>query len=345
MTRDDCLHALQSNNVQALLRLIRQGESSQNDDAYRTLFGGELFDGFADHPRKVVTRNGLRSSAAGAYQFLQRTWDGVVLALGPMDFSAPNQDIGAVFLIARRKALDDVIAGRINEAIRKCATEWASLPGSSYGQPTQKLAKALEVYAAYGGQTAAPQTQPKAEVKAMPAALIPVILQGLVGLIPQLGSLFGGTSEVAQRNVAAATIVAQKITEVTGAVNLQDAAEKIQSDPQILQAARDAVAQIWPEITETGSGGIDGARKANLAPDQPKPWFDKAVIIAFMFTPLIYIVVLASIGKWEYIGDITSETRAQVIGTVLGVLFGGIVGYFYGTSAGSQRKTDVLAAR
>ena len=61
--------------------------------------------------------------------------------------------------------------------------------------------------------------------------------------------------------------------------------------------------------------------------------------------PLVYVIVLAALGKWEYIGDVTSETRAQVIGTVLGTILGGVVGFFYGTSAGSQKKTDVLAGR
>jgi muramidase (phage lysozyme) len=44
-----------------------------------------------------------------------------------------------------------VIAGNFQEAVRKCAREWASLPGSPYGQPMRTLAQALETYASYGG--------------------------------------------------------------------------------------------------------------------------------------------------------------------------------------------------
>jgi muramidase (phage lysozyme) len=68
------------------------------------------------------------------------------------DFSPPNQDQGAVGLIVGRKALDAVRYGDINGAIRKCRDEWASLPGSEYGQPTRTLAQALEVYALHGGE-------------------------------------------------------------------------------------------------------------------------------------------------------------------------------------------------
>lgn len=92
MTRDDLLGALTHDNLLAFLRLIRQGESNQNDDAYTILFGGEHFDSFADHPRRKITRGSLTSTAAGAYQILERTWDGLVRQYGFGDFSPANQD-------------------------------------------------------------------------------------------------------------------------------------------------------------------------------------------------------------------------------------------------------------
>lgn len=342
MTRDDLIAALTHDNVVAFLRVIREGESNQNEDAYTLLYGGSHFDGFAAHPNVRFALPGRKfTTAAGAYQITETTWSALVKQFGFADFSPHNQDLAAVALIAGRHALDDVLAGRVDASVRRLPQEWTSLA------LPKRQAQAAEIFEAYGGKVAptaqpVPAAVPKSEVKTVAPLVIP-ILSALSSLIPQLGSLFGG-SEVAQRNVAAATIVAQKLTDVTQSVNLQEAAEKIQSDPNVLQAAKDAVAQIWPEITEVGDG-VAGARKANLAAEQPPPWKDKAVIISVIFVPLIYIVVLASIGKWEYIGDITSETRAQVIGTVLGVLFGGIVGYFFGTSAGSQRKTDILGAK
>lgn len=139
-------------NVRAFLHVIRAGESSQDDDAYRMLFGGGLFLAPPwEHPRTPVTVGRLTSTAAGAYQILARTWDGLVAQYGFPDFSPLSQDRAAVVLIAGRGALADVVAGNFQEAVRKCALEWASLPGSPYEQPTRTLAQALEVYATNGG--------------------------------------------------------------------------------------------------------------------------------------------------------------------------------------------------
>jgi len=145
-----------ASNLNAFLMMIRTAEGTADADGYRRIFGGALFDSFADHPRIVKTatfKNGLTvsSSAAGAYQFLSTTWDEAKRGAGVKDFSPASQDLAAVFLIKRRGALDDVRAGRFDEAVRKLAKEWASLPGSPYGQPTISEARARDIYAGAGG--------------------------------------------------------------------------------------------------------------------------------------------------------------------------------------------------
>lgn len=130
---------LANKNVGAFLSLIKFTEGSD----YNILFGGGTFDSFADHPRKIITRRlggkPLASSAAGAYQFLSRTWDECKQALKLPNFSPHSQDLAALFLIDRRKALDSVVAGEWEKAIELCNKEWASLPGSPYGQPVKKM--------------------------------------------------------------------------------------------------------------------------------------------------------------------------------------------------------------
>lgn len=145
---------LASPNLQAFLRLIRAGESSQGPEAYRTVVGGGQVDSLVDHPRQriYIQSLGVWSTAAGAYQFLSRTWDECASALQLRDFSPASQDQAAVFLIQRRGALADALAGRIEQAIGKCRNEWASLPGSPYGQPTRTVAQALATYRQFGGQ-------------------------------------------------------------------------------------------------------------------------------------------------------------------------------------------------
>lgn len=163
ITRDDIREILPDHNVQAFLKVIRNGEGTSDELGYRRLFGGDLFQGFADHPRQLVTRwvktrtgakAPLTSSAAGAYQILRRTWDELVEKYHFEDFTPKCQDEAAVALIARREAIGDVIGGRFDAAIRKCSKEWASLPGSPYGQPTKTFAQALDIYASAGGQIA-----------------------------------------------------------------------------------------------------------------------------------------------------------------------------------------------
>ena len=151
LTRQNLQDALKSDNVVAFLKMIRVGEGTSDVLGYNRIFGGAHFNSLADHPRIFVPFGKSKSSAAGAYQFLARTWDGLVKQYGFPDFSQECQDEGAVALIAGRNALDDVIAGRFNDAVRKCNREWASLPGSPYGQPTTKIEKARELYIDYGG--------------------------------------------------------------------------------------------------------------------------------------------------------------------------------------------------
>ncbi|MCY1296782.1 hypothetical protein D9M68_801160 [compost metagenome] len=53
--------------------------------------------------------------------------------------------------IRERRALDDIKAGRIPEAIEKCRNIWASLPGAGYGQREHQLEDLLAHYVAAGG--------------------------------------------------------------------------------------------------------------------------------------------------------------------------------------------------
>jgi muramidase (phage lysozyme) len=152
LTRTDLQAALDNRNVRAFLAMLRYGEGTADDMGYYRIVGGGNAVILDDHPRVLVRLNPkLKSTAAGAYQILSRTWDGMQHKYGWADFSEESQDECAVALIAGRRALGDVIAGRIKTAIRKCNREWASLPGSPYGQRTETLADALKYYGQHGG--------------------------------------------------------------------------------------------------------------------------------------------------------------------------------------------------
>ncbi|SEJ72343.1 Muramidase (phage lambda lysozyme), partial [Azotobacter beijerinckii] len=123
------------------------------DHGYDVLVGGDLFAGYADHPRKLVAlpRLGIKSTAAGRYQLLARYWDAYRKILDLKDFGPISQDRIALQQIKERRALDDIGAGRIEAAMAKVRNIWASLPGAGYGQHEHRADDLLAQYAAAGG--------------------------------------------------------------------------------------------------------------------------------------------------------------------------------------------------
>lgn len=144
-------------NLKAFLDMLAWSEGTStikaSDNGYNVLVGGGLFNGYADHPRKLVDlpRLGIKSTAAGRYQLLARYWDVYRKQLGLKDFSPASQDAVAIQQIKERKALQLIIDGKINQAIEKCSNIWASLPGAGYGQHEHKIDDLLRQYVQYGG--------------------------------------------------------------------------------------------------------------------------------------------------------------------------------------------------
>jgi murein DD-endopeptidase MepM/ murein hydrolase activator NlpD/muramidase (phage lysozyme) len=147
-------------NRKAFLDMLAyaEGTYSEPDGGYLTIVGYSYFTSTADHPRQFVAS--MNSDAAGRYQFLSTTWDG----LGLPDFSPANQDKGGIMLVDGRGALGMVDSGQIEAAIFACNQEWASLPGSPHGQPRKEMGELLRFYnqrlAAYQGGSSVTPTAP-----------------------------------------------------------------------------------------------------------------------------------------------------------------------------------------
>ncbi len=145
-------------NRTAFLDMISfsEGTYGKGDNGYNVIVGGSLFYGYDDHPRKLVVLNnkGLKSTAAGRYQLLSRYFDAYKKMLNLPDFSPDSQDKIALQQIAERKALADIDAGRIEQAIRKCSNIWASFPGAGYGQHENDMDRLLQAYKDAGGEVA-----------------------------------------------------------------------------------------------------------------------------------------------------------------------------------------------
>lgn len=330
--------ALRDENVTAFLVMLRHGEGTSDGGGYSRLFGGAHFDSFSDHPRSPQTRKlggkPITSSAAGAYQFLTRTWDGLVKQYGFKDFSPESQDLGAVALIKGRKALDDVIAGRFDVAVMKCSKEWASLPGSPYGQPVVKIDKARQIYEQAGGSYAAQPAQ--AEKGAPMGPFVLPAITAVIELLPKLGAIFGSGSDVSNRNIKAVEMVVETAKEAIGARNEQELIEAIKDDPAAAQAVKTAIEAKWFELTEVG-GGIEAARKSNNDWTDKPAWKNPALWVSAAILPLVYMVVYLVLTGEGWSDDI----KMMVVSNILTGGMLGITGYWLGTSASSARKTEL----
>lgn len=146
-------------NVAAFLRAIIAAEGTDRaSDPYRVVFGyGHTIQDLSNHPyftgewQGAPFGDGQWSTAAGAYQFLRRTWAGLQAKLGLPDFGPQSQDLAAIELIRQRGALEDVKAGRFAVAVEKVRRIWASLPGAGYGQGERSLTWLAAQYEANGG--------------------------------------------------------------------------------------------------------------------------------------------------------------------------------------------------
>ena len=140
---DDIPYAV-TQERRALLNTIRYAEgtwSDGEDKGYQVLYGGGLFQDLSRHPETVIVRR-YTSAAAGAYQFLPKTWKGVARELDLDSFEPAQQDQAALHLIERRGALQEIDRhGLTSAAMARLAPEWASFPTwsgrSAYGQPVK----------------------------------------------------------------------------------------------------------------------------------------------------------------------------------------------------------------
>lgn len=152
-------------NRKAILDMIAKCEGT--GDCYNALFGyhpilhpDRVFDnGYIRHPNikfPFTQTDGTKnySTAAGRYQFIFRTWADDAEAIGAPDFSPEWQDEAALFEIEKHGALDDVDAGRLQDAVDKISGVWASLPSSHYLQPKRDYAFALAAFIDAGGTIA-----------------------------------------------------------------------------------------------------------------------------------------------------------------------------------------------
>lgn len=186
MAEDRAFYSQQIQNpaVRKLLETIRYAEGTAGPRGYQTLFGGGTVGDLSRHPDRPVSAGGYTSTAAGAYQFLTPTWQGVAKKLGLSSFNPTEQDIAGAYLAHQRlkpiggfATLEkEGLSPRVAAAL---APEWASFPtqaGTSYyGQPVKGLKELQQRYGQASVGQQQQQQQPPPTVSAVPGRTFIVI--------------------------------------------------------------------------------------------------------------------------------------------------------------------------
>lgn len=174
------------------------------------------------------------------------------------------------------------------------------------------------------------------------APVLAALLPSLVSLIPELGKLFSSGSAVSERNVKAAEKVAEVVVAATQAPNLQGAIEVMQSNPDARNAARIAVQTVWYELSESGGGGIEGARTFALQAIKGDDWrsIGYGLVLGIL---AVTIIVGGGMLVWTLLHnpDTTAEQRGMLIGAVVAIM-GSVVSFFFGSSVSSRAKDTAL---
>lgn len=135
----------------AMLDTIAEAEGTLGrgeKDGYDVMFTYRYFDSCERHPGVKHCSGRLCSTAAGRYQFLKTTWEGLEMP----NFWPENQDRGALALLAKRGIrLPNRVLRRdeFNYVMERLSFLWSSLPPGRYGQPAFSYEEAWERYCAH----------------------------------------------------------------------------------------------------------------------------------------------------------------------------------------------------
>ena len=166
----------------------------------------------------------------------------------------------------------------------------------------------------------------------------------LAAVLPQIGPLLKPGSKAAAYAPIAESVV-QAITTAAGTTSLGGAVEAMQNDPELAKKVQQAVVsnESVLGLVEV-SGGIPAAKDADAVATQAPNgfWHSPAFAISciLMAMPLMLLADVFYVHPTLYEGPM----RTQIITGILGVIMV-ICGYWLGSSMGSTKKDELLAAK
>jgi putative chitinase len=188
----------------------------------------------------------------------------------------------------------------------------------------------------------------KQQEASMPLPFLAAVLPSIISAVPKLIETFGSGSEVSQRNQKAAEMVVGVAKEALGAVNEQQVAERLASDPAAPAIVRKAIEDRWFQISEAGGGGIDGARTflkdAGSNPAMAGPVWRIVAVVTYAALAFLVLANVMAGGAWvvSLVHEAKGlETATQFVSQVIQADIGAALmafGFWLGSSWGSKQQ-------
>lgn len=211
-----------------------------------------------------------------------------------------------------------------------------------------------------------------------PFSILSIFGPALMQAIPQLGKLFVKPEDTRkQQNLETITLVLDTFAKAalnnqqasgTNLAQMAQAVENVQKDPVLKQEVVKTVLTTpgIMELVEIG-GGVAKAREHGIAiQNADKPfWYNPVVWVTVLFFPMMYMityqvlftlagpVMIASgveaaplvAAPWYAQIGFDPNTRTGLINLIVGFVFGGVCGIWFGTTVARQRAENTAATQ
>ena len=199
-------------------------------------------------------------------------------------------------------------------------------------EPLVQLDQASYERPADSEMTITPKGQPM-------APFLLAALPALFEAVPKLVKTFTTDGQtVPERNIAAVQIAVEAAKQAVGASNEQALVEALKNDPTAAATVRAAVDASWAMITD--ASGVPEARKADeafVAKGAPI-WRSPSFVISIALLPVLYMIVGSVVGLFGQ--PFSEDVRSAIANGVVGLILGGISGYYWGTTTSRNRTTN-----
>ena len=174
------------------------------------------------------------------------------------------------------------------------------------------------------------------------APFLVAAIPGLIAALPEFAKIFS-KPDVAERNVEAVVKASEIVMQATGASNVQEAVEKVQDNPEVAEAANEALRMNRAELMDALERAWD-KDEVSIAAARQFSREDKPVIGRWLFVHLLSVLLVLMGGGAAIAVLFTSADqteRAMALQALLLVGFASVVAFWLGSSRSSQMKDMV----